>query len=46
MPKIDIKKVTTWMGITYRVYINGMYMGAASSRASGAGERKTNASPL
>jgi len=26
MSKIGIKKVQTWMGTTYRIYISGMYM--------------------
>jgi hypothetical protein len=32
--KIEIKKVQTWMGATYRIYIDGMYMGAASTPAT------------
>ena len=32
MPKIDIKRMTTWMGPTYRIYIDGMYVGAASTQ--------------
>jgi hypothetical protein len=29
VPKIQIKRITTWMGTIYRIYIDGMYVGAA-----------------
>jgi hypothetical protein len=37
MPKlirIEIKKTNTWMGTVYRIYIDGMYMGASATRAT------------
>ena len=30
---IKIEKLQTWMGATYRVYVHGVYWGAASTRA-------------
>jgi len=30
---IKIEKVETYLGTTYRFYVHGMYMGAASTRA-------------
>jgi hypothetical protein len=30
---IKIEKLQTWMGTTYRVYVQGVYWGAASRRA-------------
>ena len=30
---IKVEKLQTWMGTTYRVYVNGIYFGAASTRA-------------
>jgi hypothetical protein len=34
MPKqIKIEKLQTWMGTTYRVYVRGVYWGAAPTRA-------------
>ena len=32
MPKIQIKRITTWMGTIYRIYIDGTYVGAASTQ--------------
>ena len=32
MPKIQIKRITTWMGTIYRIYIDGMYVRAASTQ--------------
>jgi hypothetical protein len=33
MPKSTIKKTKTSMGVAYRIYIDGMYMGAAFTQA-------------
>jgi hypothetical protein len=34
MPKpIKVEKLQTWMGTTYRLYVHGVYMGAAPTRA-------------
>jgi len=30
---IKIEKLQTWMGTTYRVYVNSIYFGAAPTRA-------------
>jgi hypothetical protein len=30
---IKVEKLQTWMGTTYRVYVHGVYSGAASTRA-------------
>jgi hypothetical protein len=30
---IKVEKLQTWMGTTYRVYVHGVYWGAASTRA-------------
>jgi len=30
---IKVEKLQTWMGTTYRLYVHGVYMGAASTRA-------------
>jgi len=32
VPKIQIKRITTWMGTIYRIYIDGMYVRAASTQ--------------
>jgi hypothetical protein len=32
VPKIQIKRITTWMGTIYRIYIDGMYVGAVSTQ--------------
>jgi hypothetical protein len=31
---IKVQKLQTWMGATYRVYVHGVYWGAASTRAN------------
>jgi hypothetical protein len=30
---IKVEKLQTWMGTTYRVYVHGVYWGAAPTRA-------------
>jgi hypothetical protein len=30
---IKVEKLQTWMGTTYRVYVHGIYWGAAPTRA-------------
>jgi hypothetical protein len=30
---IDVEKVETYLGTTYRFYVHGIYMGAAPTRA-------------
>ncbi|MGB9044310.1 MAG: hypothetical protein WCC81_17810 [Pseudolabrys sp.] len=30
---IKVEKLQTWMGTTYRVYVHGVYWGAAATRA-------------
>lgn len=30
---IRVEKLQTWMGTTYRVYVHGVYWGAAATRA-------------
>ena len=30
---IKVEKLQTWMGTTYRVYVDGVYWGAAATRA-------------
>jgi hypothetical protein len=31
--RIKVERLQTWMGTTYRVYVYGVYWGAASTRA-------------
>ena len=33
MKPIKVEKLHTWMGATYRVYVHGVYWGAAPTRA-------------
>jgi hypothetical protein len=33
MKPIKVEKLQTWMGATYRFYVHGVYVGAASTRA-------------
>jgi hypothetical protein len=34
LPKIQIKKTNTWMGVVYRIYFDGRYFGAGFTHAS------------